>query len=128
MREALFAVDCFNTPDIKKGVDADAQVLRNMLMARRDCHVTNGIGFELSRYRFTDIESSASVIENELREHCLKYLPEIYIDKLNIKRRSSKQLLIAISIVNKDSGKQKSVFLNMTEDIPSKLLLDIIQK
>lgn len=128
MQEALFAVNCFNTPEIKQGVDAEAQLLRNMLMARRDCHVTNGVGFELSRFRFTDIETSSSTIEHELREHCLKYLSEIYIDKFDVKRRGAKHLLISISIVNQNTGKQKSVFLNMTEDIPSKLLLDIIQK
>lgn len=128
MQEALLGVDCFNTPEIKKGIDADAQVLRTMLMTRRDCHVTEGIGFELSRFRFTDLESSASTIEHELREHCLKYLPDIYIDKINISRRDAKHLLMVISIIDRNTNKPKSVFLNMKEEIPSKLLLDIIEK
>lgn len=128
MQEPLFAIDCYNRPEVKTEIDADAQVLRNMLMTRRNCHVTDGVGFEISRFRFNDLEKSASTIENELREHCLKYLPNIYIDSVKINKRNNKQLLLAITIVNKNTNKTKSVFLNMTEEVPSKLLLDIIQK
>lgn len=126
-KELCFDIDCFNSPKTISDSFCDAEQLRIMLMARRDCHVTYGVGFELSRYRFQDFEESANNIENELREHCLKYLPNVLIQKMDIMRSSSKKLLISITLLSTKSDEVKTVFYRLEQsEATSELLLSII--
>ena len=115
--ELLLSIDQFNKPKTVSGVEAEALLVQTLFMMKRGSHPLHpNMGFEAQRYRIKDIEENALNIQNDFRAHCTEYLPNIYIDGMEIKRTGEKTLFIGIAIANTNNQTKSSFVFKLKEE------------
>ena len=125
-KEVLFDVDSFNTPKVLEGADANAQLLYNALMCSRDTRITQGIAYEIRRFRFEELKTAISTIENTLRDYCTQYIPDIYVSSIKTHARTSTSILLSIEIIDETTKDNRNIIFSV-EEKNSKLLVDLIK-
>lgn len=125
MIELAFDVDNFNKPKEYKDGDAKAIQLHHSLSAKQTTSLTKGLAFEIRRYRFNEIQGAASTIENSLREHCTKYLPEIYIEALQVQIVNNNSLYILLTLLDETTQTDNTIVFSVSNKV-TQLLVDLV--
>lgn len=130
MKEMLLAVDDFNQPKTIENEDAYAMQLHHSISGRRGSRVcdtkTEGLAFEIKRFRFSELKDASQTIMNELVLHCQKYIPEIYIESINIIPDGEDKLFIYVNTSGKIVTESSIIFL--VENDEPELLVNLISK
>ena len=125
MIELAFDVDNFNKPKTYENGDAKAIQLHHSLSAKQTTSLTQGLAFEIRRYRFNEIDGASSTIENDLRAHCMKYLPDIYIESLQVQVVNSNNLYILLTIVDDATKSDNTIVFSVSNKV-TQLLVDLV--
>lgn len=124
--EPVFDVDEFNNPKLFEGAEADVNLLYHIITGRSDVHVTPDVCFNIQKYRFKDLEQSASDIETRLRNHIDTVAPEIYLNSIDIKTVDDKKIYLTMNVYNDTTGKRNSILFKITNKDNTKLLVDLV--
>lgn len=117
LTEHFLSIDPFNQPRTKSGVEADASLVATLFMMKKGSNpLFPDMGFDISSYRYKDIEESITYIKTEFSIHCSTYLPHIQIDTIDVHRTGNKTLMFAFTIVNTYSEKKTNIVFKVVEE------------
>lgn len=108
--EPLLNIDNFDTPENAVHAKEKAVLVYQTIFGRDD----NGVGFNISKYKFRKILDSAIEIEQNLRQHLLKVL-KIYLNSFNVYKIDNTSLRIELSVLDEDTKEEISLMISVME-------------
>ena len=97
MEEPLFSIGNFGKADSAKGDVVSAMMIYNSIKGNRGSSIVEGPFFDINRWRFEDMEISATQIELELKQHCLERL-KLQLESVIVIPTKNRTLLLSIVI------------------------------
>lgn len=125
MVELTLDIDNFNKPRTLSGSKANAAQIEESLLGKRDSHVTDGVMFMISRYRFKEFTQAMADIKRDLESYCSKYLPNIYIQSIDVKTKTNTSLYVYIYLTDIVES-ETSVIVFSVEQQKNELLVNLI--
>lgn len=126
LKELLFNIDNFNKQKTVDGAKGQGLLLHHSLMGRRDgTHISDQLAFEISRFRFDDMATSANQIATQLKDHCNKYLKGIYIDDISIKLKTQRSFNLFINIADSKTS-NTGVIIFSVEKKDTEVLVNLL--
>lgn len=124
-KEVLLSIDSYAKP--KEDLSPEALLVSTLLLKRPGTSPAHPYeGFYLNKYRFKEIEDNIITIQNEFKEQCEKYLPDIYVDDIKVQKVDDKTLVLGISIIGEKKKEQEFITFKITEQQKGKLLAELI--
>lgn len=117
LTEHFLSIDNFNQPRTESGVHADATLVATLFMMKKGTNpLYPDMGFDVSSYRFQDIEDSMTQIKTEFTNHCSTYIPHIQIDTIDVQRTGKKVLLFGFTLINTYSETKTRIAFKVVEE------------
>lgn len=130
MRDELtLNINKFNRPDIKQDADADALRILRCILKRKSNPLFGNLEFNISKYRFEDIDELATSLASDIHNHLERVLPDIVIHDVDVKKLNHNTVGIGIMITGKteNSRKQYLFQLQKPDGVKDLKLKDIIK-
>lgn len=125
-KELLFAIDNFNTPKKLDDTLSNSQLLYYALMGRDDTRVTEGLMYQLKKYRFKDLTEAIGTISSTLSDYCSMHIPNLIINDISVQPRTETSIILVVDVIDKLTTDNRKIIFNVT-DSNTKLLVDLIQ-
>ena len=115
--ELTLSFDNFNRPMIKEDADADCLKILRCLTRTKDNPIGGNVDFNISKYRFSDMDDLQSTLATDIRNHINRVLPYVILDDVDVIRLSDTQLGLIITITGEtEKSKKRYLFtLQKTE-------------
>lgn len=124
--ELTLSYDSFNKPMIKKDADADALRVVRCLMKKKDNPLMGNIEFNLSQYRFEDIDELDTGLAAKISNHIARVLPMINISEIRIYKVNKNTLGISMHISGETERSRKKYYVEMSQGKDMTVNLDSI--
>lgn len=114
--ELTLSLDNYNKPSVKEDADADSLRIMRALLRKVDNPIGGNIVFDISQYRFQDIDMLQSTLANDISTHLNRVLPMLVIDNVDVMKVSDNELMINIEISGTTERSKKRYLFNFQQD------------
>lgn len=114
--ELTLSLDNYNKPSVKEDADADALRIMRALLRKVDNPIGGNIAFNISQYRFQDMDILESTLANDISIHLNRVLPMLMIDNVEVMQVSKNELVISIEISGVTERSKKRYLFNFQQD------------
>lgn len=130
MRDELtLNINKFNRPDVKQDADADALRIIRCILKRKSNPLFGDLEFNISQYRFEDIDELATSLASSIHNHLERVLPDIVIHSVDVTKFNYNTIGIGVVIsgITANSKKHYLFKLEKPEGVKNLNLKDIIK-
>ena len=121
--ELTLSFDNFNRPLIKEDADADCLKILRCLTRTKDNPVGGNVEFNISKYRFSDIDQMQSTLASDIRNHINRVLPYVLLDDVDVMKLSEKQLGLVITITGETERSKKRYLFTLEKNEKDSIII-----
>lgn len=125
--ELTLSFDSYNKPLIKLDADADICRILRCLIRKQDNPVLGNLCFDISKYRFEDIDYLSRSLDSDISAHMARVLPDIIITEIKVLKVNRNTLMISIEVLGKSMKSRKKYLTQLSQDKAMNVNLDAIK-